>query len=469
MSATHSCENCSKVFRDSVTLRRHQNRKVKCTSDRKHKCVQCQKSFSHASTLSRHARRCLPHAEEKSEAQHPTIIVNINTTNNVSHTGGDVKIIQMPQSGASIEMLGWPKNWPAPDVVPRAFIPPSYTITVDVLQKALLQCTSTQIDGCLAGANADLACLLTEVMKLVHAEPQNRNIFLDPNRADQVMVYIPERWQTYTLTHAIGIMFGRVVGTLLEAEETSGDSRVRALIEQLIHTYSNQRSVVSESRKPMSAHLSNLSSQAKSGDWAEGALDAWAAPGSGTDLRFFGEETRLPIPIRETVQRFELMLGVSTEADLAPEQYSHYVTAMAHEFSRLFTRCGLVNLTVLPSAAGAVSVHTPRGWEELPADEAGDRLARHVLTRLRGYIRAHEAGATPLRPLSDYIEAEERQLLRALGGAGGFVLEHFLEAARAGYKRVALPAPGARPTIHQLGRMRMEQLRLEDVFELFGL
>ena len=105
---------------------------------------------------------------------------------------------------------------------------------------------------------------LIDLTRRAHADPESRNIYLNPHRADQVMVYDAETWRVLTLVDAIGTIFDSISGGIRKIMRNQRDmtslpisiqgsaSWIPTLYEFEPDTY------VEKARPKMSAHLTNL-------------------------------------------------------------------------------------------------------------------------------------------------------------------------------------------------------------------
>jgi hypothetical protein len=113
------------------------------------------------------------------------------------------------------------------------------------------------------GATPYVLEALMELVKRAHADPAARNVYLNPKRADQVLVYDEETWKVVALTDAIRDIFDSVAGRIskiilsssqrdeLPQEVQASASWIPVLYEEKPEEY------VEKARKPMAAHLAN--------------------------------------------------------------------------------------------------------------------------------------------------------------------------------------------------------------------
>ena len=110
---------------------------------------------------------------------------------------------------------------------------------------------------------------LIEFVKRAHADPSARNIYLNPRRADQVLVFAEESWKTLSLVEAIRTLFDGVSGGIKQTIK-----RPQTLIDlpqQLVGAASyvpmlyddEPESYVKRAKGPMAAHLTNTAPKAE--------------------------------------------------------------------------------------------------------------------------------------------------------------------------------------------------------------
>lgn len=110
---------------------------------------------------------------------------------------------------------------------------------------------------------------LVELARRAHSAPEARNIYLNPRRADQALVFTPRGWEAITLQDGtrrifdeIGRGIARVVGVDSQMAKLSTDAMQGAPGISVVYAEAPDR-VVDEARKPMAAHLSNLAPPAR--------------------------------------------------------------------------------------------------------------------------------------------------------------------------------------------------------------
>ena len=104
---------------------------------------------------------------------------------------------------------------------------------------------------------------LVDLVRRAHsADPAARNIYLSPNRADQVMVY-DETWKVLTLVNAIRDLFDSVTGNIHQLIITDTERKklpmdVQSAASWIPNLYEGApEEYVERARPPLSAHLAN--------------------------------------------------------------------------------------------------------------------------------------------------------------------------------------------------------------------
>jgi len=116
---------------------------------------------------------------------------------------------------------------------------------------------------------------LVDLVRRAHKDPVYRNVYLNPKRADQVMVCLddeestlpqrstPQRWEVRSLVDAIRILFDGVADNLhkiviTEQERTQLPFDVQSAASWVPNLYEDEpERFVKEGRAPMAAHLAN--------------------------------------------------------------------------------------------------------------------------------------------------------------------------------------------------------------------
>jgi hypothetical protein len=337
-----------------------------------------------------------------------------NTTNII--TFGDAQCTEEGR-GSETALPGWPAKWPPPAVLPRPFFPPSFTISLEDLREALAACPDAE--ACRRGDPEAIAALMVGILRRVHADPRERNMYPNPNRADQTLVYNPERWDARAVLEAVRIVFSRVADELAEALPFVTPP-LQSLADAAQAGYRAKKSEVAKSsRAPMAAHLENMAALARAGE----AGDCWLGNLSGQQEielpRMFGQERHGHLPADKVVSDFELAFGVYSAEGLVAASLPEFARRALKVFAQRLLKDHPENLTVVLADDGAAHVHTPRGWKALPVAEAARQQAEAFARVIVLYLAT--PGAAHLAPVGHYImqnlealAAEESQTLGLL-------------------------------------------------------
>lgn len=341
---------------------------------------------------------------------------------------------------------GWPAAWPPPIITPSPFRPPSFTIGVDILESAIAMCSPAQVEACQRGDSSAVSALLLEIMKRVHSNARQRNVFMNPKRADQVLVYIPERWETFPLREAIRIMFDRVVEELDEL--TLESQRLRDVHEGALAGFRNKEAdILKKSGDGMVVHLENLLLRAREPE--ESARAPELPPG---EIRTFGAERRKHIPAPTVVAALESALKVYDVRQVTAVNALEHASRAIEVYTWLLLRHHPENLTIFAVGAGTAAVHTEGGWVERSAAEVTDNLLDMLVAHIAQSARAVEGCA--IRELPQLMMSLRAELRERSGAA---VLGQYTAAAVEYYGGFPLPLGGAVHDARLQARAILEQ------------
>ena len=503
------CERCKRVFEYPYLLRRHTSQKTNCGSKKagRFQCDRCGRQYSSAPGLCRHRKTCGARAPRvREEPAAPSIIINQTHIDNSIHVNAlgrsSFVLNQRPQGYASgpsepsspqpaRALPGWPPNWPAPEVVPYPFSPPGFEVSLEQLTAAVESLPQSVRDACRRGEQAAVSKLLMGVLRQIHADPKERNVYMNPRRSDQALVYIPEHWVACALDEAGQSMFRRIVEVIdglplppaVQTMALAARTSCEADVTQLVRA----------SRAALSAHLENVRLGAEGVDW----LGAGAGDG-GKSLAFFGREWTQHLVPEMLVAAAEAASGVRSEARATDGEGARQASLALIEVARYVIHGQASNLTILPCREGVVWVHERAGWQQLDAcaaavalrdrvaeilDDQLSRVAGSPLGALRPWLRERREELHPfaaVRILENYLaaavryygareprqEAQDRReaarrLVQGRGGDGGGDRgrepEGALEppgAPLGAPPSAALPAQGARGALQAPGRPR---------------
>ena len=372
----------------------------------------CDGIYTAFRNLKRHQLRCakwLGRFEAKT-------IIGTQTISNDNSVTTNTNIVQ-------VQVTGWPEKWGPPPAPPRPFDPPSFEVTPAMLERALAQGRGD------AQGPAAVAQLYAAILKDLHTDPQERNMYLSPKRADQALVYMPpysggariwkERWQLRGLQGAIATAFDGITSQLECAGASSSRLSKRAA-DACEGFAAHREQVLRTSCAPLAAHLEDLRTLGE---------EAWTVGGdSAGKTELFGREYNGHLSSVSLPASLEAALSLYTpEAWAALADPATAARRAVQVFARLMLNNRPGNLTVVADA-GRVRVHTAGGWTEVPAEEAAARLFSRMGTLLQSYLSNDSSPA--LEPLAAYL-AEHFDALVAREASSRELLTHYTRAAAA--------------------------------------
>lgn len=377
--------------------------------------------------IKQHLERLTNHPPETPK----TIVVTGNVvTNNIdnshkvlNHIQGDVNqqianFMPMPTL-----MPGWPTKWPAPLVDPRPFMSPS-NVKVDELQQAAARLGATETAACRKGEPRAVSALLVEVLRQIHEDPEQRNIYLSPDRGDQALVFVPRQWQLKPLQEATHQIFEQVVKRLADLPMQGTPTEQDLMAGAKDGFEKKPQTVVQTSNSAMTAHLKNMEALLRVPGQQMQALTApsfeatWTAGDESPQM--FCHESFGHIKLESTLYSMEIDAGVNCADDVIEARYAEQARQAIYSLARQVLRWRAKNQTVVQITEKTALIYTWRGWEEISAAEAGEKLFRSFAKVVISYVEGPVA--TPLRPLGRYIArymnelaAEEKESLTLLG------------------------------------------------------
>lgn len=443
-----TCTRCGKTFSLPSVLRKHQARKTPCDpvleadqdvlekARKPYACSHCGRRFTTAPARCRHQKeacraatpalleQALGPLRKEIEAlrggdvpQHGTqniqnnITVFAPVTNNLVATT-NVLAIGSNNIGVPGAPPGWPPGWAAPLAPPTPF-PSSFTIPLDVLRRALPS-DAKKADACRRGDPTAIAHLMVGIVQQMHSNPRERNMYLNPKRADQVLVYIPERWEVRPLLEAVDLVFEQVAGEIEEAlphVEQPLLGIARAAREGF---HGHREEVVRRSRGAMAAHLANMASLARGGDSGECWLGDAGADVKGT-RRELGKESSKHLTHATLIDNLERSLGVYSLADVQAEPIADLAVKALITFAHLLLNGRPDNLTVAVLEGGIVHYWEHHTWKAGHAAEKGRHQADAMVGTLLLWLGGCTASATHLTPLVEYLKAHREEMATAEG------------------------------------------------------
>ncbi len=473
--AARTCPKCAKEFDAPSRLRRHLARKTPCElvvpkkeeGEGPHACGACNRTFTTKQAKSRHVRESCKaqnkktgegldqkvqalqqqvagilqqqqksNVNETQKFQATNLIVNngpvIQTTNsNIDNShkvlnnviNDNSKKLTVNQQIANFTPVpdplpGWPTKWPPPLVDPRPFFA-SCAIELSELQQAAARLDAADTAACHKGEPRAVSALLIEILRQLHENPEQRNIYLSPDRGDQALVFVPRQWSLKSLQDVTHHIFKQVVNELADLP-MQGSSKEKSLAAGMKEGFEKKpQAVVQTSNSAMTAHLKNMEALLRvPGQQAQILEDAaWTA--GDESPRQFCHEAFGHINLESTLYAMENDAGVNSAKDVTEDRYAEQACLAIYSLARQVLRWKAKNQTAVRVTNNKALIHTYNGWEERPATEVGEKLFRSFAKVAVNYVEGDVA--TPLRPLGCYITrhldelaAEERKKLTLL-------------------------------------------------------
>lgn len=467
---TRKCSTCGKQFTHNRGLARHLERVKPCVATPGKFICLCEKVYHLKSSLHRHQRHCAAYQQSIGAAAPGVSIVDrtanidriqgtgnvggsatvgvvtnhINVTNNITNVVADqVGVLSNGFASAPKKLAhpGWPASWPVPRVTPVPFTPLKFALSLDQLLAAMAACSPPQLEACRRGDPAATASLMIELVRQVHTDPLERNVYINPRRADQALVFDSECWLTIELIHATLRILGRAAEELGElGSQQKASPMVRETARAAISNYGAQASrVAASSLRPMSAHLENMRQQAISGD------DWLGIPptAEGKQPQCFGAERQGHLVADGVVANLELALHLYGLDQITPDTAKSYSEQALSRFAQLMLHNHPENLSILLGPADQVYVNTRRGWALRPRAEVSREQARAMLDRLIEFL-SYASNQSPVRGLLPYLKEAADEIVDSVGRADGEIVCRYLAAASQYYE--GLPDIAAAPS-----------------------
>ncbi len=468
--ADRTCPKCTKVFSLPSLLQRHLTRKTPCDpvlqtkekEDNDHACEACNRVFGSRQAKNLHLHKYCKAQNKKIEAklnrkvqalqqqvaellqkktnevggpqnfQATNLIVNNGTV--IQTTDNSHRILNSNSNNTSSNTVnqqianflptpaptpGWPTKWPLPLVDPRPFTSPS-CVEVNELQQAAARLGAAETAACRKGEPRAVSALLVEVLRQVHEDPEQRNIYLSPDRGDQALIFVPCQWLLKPLHDATHYVFEQMVKRLADLP-MQGTSAERELMAGAKDGFEKKpQAVVQTSNSAMSAHLKNMEALLRVPGQQMQMLEEATWTAGDEPPQEFCHEAYGHIKLESTLYTMEIDAGINCADDVIEARYAEQARRAIYSLAKQVLRWKAKNQTVVQLTEKTALIYTWRGWEEKPAAEAGEKLFRSFAKVVVSYVEGPVT--TPLRPLGRYITqhiddlaAEERGSLTLLG------------------------------------------------------
>jgi len=294
------CPKCGKDFRDSYALKRHQTRKTPCapiieppaSENKAHVCRYCGRNFASKPSMARHTRQYCKIAnsdegmtllmEHTLHRQMQTLQDQVGRLTELVEKQLTLSPPPVPQLVAVMNQIdarttnttNIQVNIVGFDREDRIRIPVSLVKAAFTENPRLMEyCRMTDDERVDAEKAAPYVLeALIDLVRRAHRDPVYRNVYLNPKRADQVIVCLddeerarvtPQRWEVRSLVEAIRLLFDGVADNLhkiviTDQERTQLPFDVQSAASWVPNLYEDEpERFVKDGRAPMAAHLAN--------------------------------------------------------------------------------------------------------------------------------------------------------------------------------------------------------------------
>ena len=351
-----------------------------------------------------------------------------------TQTGGPTTVVAGSSGGGAANAVilnqptplrpsGWPEKWPVPQVVPTAFKPLGFEISQPELEAAVGSLTRGERASCARGDTQGVTRLMVEILKRVHSDPRERNVYLNPTRSDQALVYVPTNWTAQPLEEAAQSMFERIRELLADAQQAT--EGVNSAVEGARRGCEEKLPQLAKaSRGQLSAHLENVRRATAAGeDW----LGTGGVPAD--QPAFIGKEFAGHLKGAMLAPALEQAAAVYSPSDVEEGTAVEKTSRALAECSRYILHTRPKNLTVMEVRGELYAHEREAGWVPWPRERAAVVLLRRAAAALDNHL--HSAPASPLVALRPWLRERLPEVLSSPSGleAGARVLHHYAASA----------------------------------------
>jgi len=316
--STRTCDKCGHAFRDPSTLRRHLANKRPCApivdaadlpegdQAKQHRCRYCGRAFASGVSMCRHVRQSckIANSEEGMEKlfehtlQRQIAQLQVQAAAHSAQMTELTSLLRGQLATASQSDGGAPRGvGPAVEHAAVVNTGPTTNIVQQVNQvtQNIIQIVPWDGDRRISvGAEQIVAAfvenarlkeyagwsdhemtdperappyvteLLMDLTKRAHADPTARNVYLNPRRADQVLVNTKSgRWEVVPLAEASRLLFDGIAANIYQLTITSAELRKMPMEAQnavsmaRMMYHDEPEEYVARAKVPMAAHLAN--------------------------------------------------------------------------------------------------------------------------------------------------------------------------------------------------------------------
>jgi DNA-directed RNA polymerase subunit RPC12/RpoP len=245
-------------------------RKTPCGTkepDKVYKCIECGRQFASQASANRHTKKWCKGSKEI-EVKEPTAAEQMK---DMKQQLDQITIIlkELPaqtinnnKSITNITNIDL-RSWSGDDriIIPTAILRAAFTENPRLIEYCEL---GDREKAEISTAEPYVLEALMDLVKRAHIDPAARNIYLNPKRADQVMVFDETTWKVETLANATRSLFDSVAGGVRKImykemntdKELSTQLKGTACFVPQLYDQEPER-FIEKARAPLAAHLTN--------------------------------------------------------------------------------------------------------------------------------------------------------------------------------------------------------------------
>lgn len=351
----------------------------------------------------------------------------------------------------NVVAIGWPPKWGR---VPEGVMP-FYLNSLPKLTDKHMAAAEDQRRQT-GPEDGQIASLIVELTRTLREDIRNRNVFVSPNRADQALIKLTERWEHIPMDQAKRELMEHVATRIKELDDTAfpQSNEVAGVISR------GSRELVQEVSRSLSALLQWRPDVQKLVP-DEAGIETPAERGAVTRLYEDGPRDALKLcqlDMDTVVHNLETAAGVWNAEDLQSLEISEVAITVVITMAALVQQRQNDNLhmVLISSEHPALRYSFHEGWVERPAVELAAHLSSQMASvasnRIMGLKRKKEAAG--LRAVQAPLESVAVFLREQLGAYDGeettpgswfyepWALRVLARFSRAAVQRCTLETPG---------------------------
>ena len=290
----------------------------------------------------------------------------------------------------NIHIPGWPAAWGPPPPAPAAFDPPTFRVTSEMVRDAIS--SPDMLAKSVAGDPEAIAALCTRILQKIHEAPFERNMYLNPEKSSQALVYQPDEWVSMALADASEKVCTHIVAEGAKVVVGAATAPMREIRDRYM---AKKEDIVRKTKPAMRSHLERVHRNLFSAQ----PIAAEHLP----DVRQFGNELHEIAP-NTMVTALELALDIISPSDVDETKIREYairsISTMARELAR-----DPANHNVVRLDGTTVMVRGRSEWESRPIADAARAQMREFGALVVAFLDADPT--THLGCVADYLRDEK--------------------------------------------------------------